>query len=108
MSFQRGFETKNQTRARTNECVAVTTRSLPPGGRRMRTPGDKAKARMARIRSIVRFIFIYTHKLITEATIVPTRFPNEVVHVFLAPLVIASIHGSLTPHIEKLFEGVHS
>jgi hypothetical protein len=27
--------------------------------------------------------------------------------VFLAPLVIASIHGSLAPHIEKLFEGVH-
>jgi hypothetical protein len=65
VSFQRGLEMKNQTRARTNACVAVTTRSLPPGGRRMRTPGDKAKARMARIRSIVRFIF-YIHTQINH------------------------------------------
>ena len=50
---------------------------------------------------------LYTHKLFAPATILPTRVLNEFVHTFLTPPVVASICGSVTPHFENLFEGVH-
>ena len=49
-----------QTSEMTRAWVMATVVRLPPGGRRIRTPGDKIKARKARYRNITRFI-LYTH-----------------------------------------------
>jgi len=68
VSFQSVFEAVNHTRARTSAWVAATTRSFCPGGRRMRTPGDRIKARMARIRNMVRFIFSIHTQNFTNST----------------------------------------
>jgi len=47
---------RQYTSERTSAWVAATTVGLPPGGRRMRMPGVRRNARMARYRNIVRFI----------------------------------------------------